>query len=105
MCYGCWQEWGEPMIDTPAVRAAAQAIGAVYGFSCVGGNLHVVVDDWNLDDSDLDSCADLLAENIHEGTPAQLVAERHCFGLLRALTEDERASALALHGGYVATGA
>jgi hypothetical protein len=89
------------MIDTSAVRAAAQAIGAVYEFSCVGGNLHKVCDDWNLEDGNLDFCAGSIAENFFEATPAQLAAERRCLGLLRALTEDERASALAIHGGFL----
>jgi hypothetical protein len=105
MCYGCWQECGEPTIDTSAVRAAARAIGVVYSHDCVGGNLHNVIEDWNLEDGNLDFCAGSIAENFFEATPAQLAAERHCLGLLRALTEDERASALAMHGGYVAAGA
>ena len=102
MCVQCWEEYGREVIDNPAVRAASKAADAVYEFSCVGGNLHVLLDDWNLDDSFFDGGDDDYArsidENIHEAGRDQLAAERYCLGLFRALTEAERASALALRG-------
>lgn len=107
MCYGCWESYDSPRIDNPLVREAARAIAEVYEFSCVGGNLHVVVDDWNLDSAKGDGPGELafcrendIQENIHEAGPEQLAAERRCLGLLERLTEDERASALALHNGF-----
>jgi hypothetical protein len=100
MCIGCWNEFGRPEIDSAAVREAAAAIAEVYEYSCVGGNLHITLDDWNLGDGNLDSCAQSIRENVHEAGPEQLEAESRCLALLRALTEDERASALALHEGF-----
>lgn len=121
MCYGCWEEAGKPTIDTPAVRAAAAAIAEVYEHSCVGGNLHVVLDDWNLEDGNLEFCDGCIqgagqmplepdAHEMHHqynerkaadpDPPDQLAAERRCHDLLKPLTEDERASALALHEGF-----
>lgn len=98
MCVGCWEEYGSPRIVNPAVLAAAKVIDAVYAFSCVGGNLHVVIDDWNLD---LCNEADAyIATNIHEASAEQLAAERECLRLLLSLDEDERASALAIRDGY-----
>jgi hypothetical protein len=102
MCIDCWVEFGSAAIDTPAVRAAARAVAEVYDHSCVGGHLHVLVDDWNLDATD--SCARFIEENRHGSSPAMLAAERRCLELLRGLTEAERASALALHGGFWGTG-
>lgn len=96
MCWQCWDNAGRPQIDTLGVRAAARAIAAVYECNCVGGNLHVQLDDWNLDDDQFDEY-----RIYHDDTPDdQEAAERYCFGLLKALTEPERLSAVALHEGF-----
>jgi hypothetical protein len=100
MCIQCWNECGRPEIDSAAVREAAAAVAEVYRHSCVGGNLHIALDDWNIEDGNLDSCASSIRENVHEGDPEQLEAESRCLALLRALGEDGRASALALHEGF-----
>jgi hypothetical protein len=103
------------------VRAAAAAIAEVYEHSCVGGNLHIVLDDWNLEDGNLEFCDGCitgagqmpLEPDAHEAhqrynrekrdnpdPPEQLAAERRCHDLLKVLTEEERASALALNDGF-----
>jgi hypothetical protein len=100
MCIQCWNEFGRVQIDSAAVREAAASIAKVYEFSCVGGNLHIAIEDWNIEDDNLDFCAKSIRENVDEAGPEQLDAEARCLGLLRALTEDERASALAFHDGF-----
>lgn len=121
MCYGCWTEADRVVIDSPAVREAAQAVAAVYEHSCVGGNLHIVLDDWNIETEHLQWCSkvidgagvmpdeDTMADchkrynaekRANPDPPEQLAAERRCCDLLLALTLDERASALALHDGF-----
>lgn len=121
MCYGCWDEAGKPRIDTPAVRAAAASVAEVYEHSCVGGNLHIVLDDWNIEDGNLEFCRQCIEgagvmpldgstfpahlryneeKRANPDPPEQLAAERRCHDLFRALTEDERASALALNDGF-----
>jgi hypothetical protein len=97
MCHGCWVEYGQPQIDSSAVREAARAIAAVYDFSCVGGDLHIVIDDWNLEDDNLEWCAGEIDKNEFHASTEQLASERLCLDLLRPLSEDERASALALY--------
>jgi hypothetical protein len=104
MCIQCWNEFDRVRIDSAAVREAAAAIGEVYEYSCVGGNLHITVEDWNLEDGNLDFCAGSIRENVHEAGPEQLAAESRCLALLRELTEDGRASALALHEGFWTVG-
>lgn len=121
MCSGCWEEAGKPIIDTPAVRMAAAAAAEVYEHSCVGGNLHIVLDDWNVEDGNLEFCSQCIdaagampgvtetSPEFHQrynakkranpDPPEQLAAERACCDLLMALTEDERYSALALFDG------
>jgi hypothetical protein len=102
VCQGCWEQWGSPAVDTPAVREAARLIGAVYGFGETGGNLHVQLEDWNLEqDLFLDALALPDAEfNVWGGPPEQVAAERACAAAMAALGDDERASALALYEGF-----
>lgn len=117
MCYGCWQEYGSPIIDTPAIRAAALAVSEVYQFSAVGGNLHIVLDDWNIEDESLAFCAEQIANKgwkddrpltaamefmRHPWPDAEdkLAAEQRCHDLLSALSIEHRAAALALQSEF-----
>lgn len=107
MCVGCWQEYGAPQIDTPKVREIAEAIAAVYEWNGVGGNLHIQIDDFNLDDQHfegdtlwdtplLKSCGNIWADD-PDWNDAWKEAEERCYLLLKNATVEERASALALH--------
>ena len=103
MCYGCWEKGGRPELDSPAIRRAVELMGKVYEFSGVGGNLHIVLDDWNIDDDDLDWCEQAVSEGGRYGNhdPEQLAAERECLNALRALTMEERHSAMAREWGFL----
>ena len=100
MCLSCWNDYGAPQLDSPAIRAAAEAIAAVYDLpeGGAGGSLHVVVDDFNIDDDDLPWAQQWLNE--HQDDPEARRVEQNCLDKLRALTLEERASALSLHRGY-----
>lgn len=117
MCYGCWEEYGKPVIDTPAVREAANSVAEVYAYACTGGNLHIVLDDWNLEDGSLQFCDGCIKRGGHPEDPndspwhtkqtlehpdsaEQLAAERRCHDLFAALSVVERASVLALVDQY-----
>lgn len=127
MCYGCWEKAGKPQMDTPLVRAAADAVAALYDHEdCgAGGNLHIVTDDWNVDDDSLAFCLyciehagqmplDDTAPEIHKryneqrrlspDAPSKLAVERACHDALARLTEDERYAALALEHGLWSVG-
>lgn len=99
---GCWEEYGKPVIDSPEVRQTVLLVKRVYEFSGVGGNLHVVVDDWNLEDACLDSCEKFIKENPNESGPDQIAAETECLNALRRLSEEERAAVMARYDGYIA---
>lgn len=96
MCMACWEEYGSPRIDNARVREAVRAIREVYGFSCVGGNLHCQLDDWNLED---DFFGEFIVDH-EDASEAQLEAERRCFDLMKPMSLRERASALALEDGF-----
>ncbi len=105
MCQGCWQERGFPSVVNDAVKAAAELIGGVYEHHGAGGGLHVIVDDWNLDDGTVAFCANYIESEEYKSnddvTEERLEAERRCLRALKALTEQERGSALAIHDGYL----
>jgi len=88
------------MIDTPAIRKAATLADQVYEFSYVGGDLHILLDDWNVEDNHLDFCATAIEENIHELSPENQEIERQCLAAFKELSEEERYSALAIREGY-----
>jgi hypothetical protein len=113
MCHACYVEYGSPTLDTTAIRAVAPLADVVYAFSCVGGNLHIVLDDWNLEDENLEFCQQCLDrkglpdpswpgsafDRREETAPDQLAAEQACLDALKALTIEERASAMAYFDG------
>lgn len=102
MCKGCYIEMASPSIVNERTQDAAKLIARVYEFSCVGGNAHIVLDDWNLEDHHVDWClSDALTQNVHEAGADQLSAERACLVAMRALSMDERASALAIYEGFL----
>lgn len=92
MCVDCWARYPEPAPVTPAITNCVEAIDAVYVESSVGGALHVVIDDWNVNDKSLNFCREYLETD----------AEHACWENLRGLSELERATALAIHKGHYA---
>ena len=95
MCIACWRGAGEPRIVNPAVRKAAQAIAALYERHAAGGQMHIVTDDWNADDDNLDFC--------FKHRPGSMDSlELACYEAMRQLSVEERYSALALEGGFFA---
>ena len=92
MCEACWDQMGQPRIETAAVMQCAELIGELYTYCSVGGNLHCIVDDWNLDD---DMFVGPLKKFMGERHPRQLAIEEELYSMLRGMTEMERASAIA----------
>ena len=89
MCYGCYMKEGAPVLMTDAVKAIAPRIRDADSF----GGLHIVVEDWNLEDEDIQWCVDR-AEGITE-------SERQLGRDMLALSFDERVTAMALADGYI----
>lgn len=86
MCISCYQEYGSPTKATPAVMAIIDDLGSADPF----GKLHIIVDDWNLDDEDIDFCV-----NDASGTERELALR------LKALDLHERATAMAIVEGFI----
>jgi len=111
MCMDCWEKRGAPKIYTDAVREAAALIQRVYDeVSCVGGPLHVQLDDWNIEERFFkgDLRADYAwkiwvtdpSDGLQPLDEKQQAVCIECYETLRGMTDDERASALAMHDGY-----
>jgi hypothetical protein len=91
MCLGCWEEYGSPTLDTPEIRRLVKVIERIYSFSGAGGGLHIVLDDWNIEDGDILWCMQYRPGYRPDGLP---LSERVCAKILLAMTIEERASAL-----------
>lgn len=83
MCEDCFEEYGRPMPDAAAL-AAVPLIAEVFDEDVCGGNLHIMIEDWNIDDEHIAMCRTGVA------TPA----EAACLEAFEKLTESQRAAAL-----------
>lgn len=94
MCGGCWDKYGRPTTLPSGWQKTVQLIEMLYDEpDCgVGGPLHVVLDDWNLEDEHLEPYEGDYAPRAME--LAQRISRR-----LRAMTLSERAAVLAAADG------
>lgn len=77
------------MNDSQVENAIALA-RSIYQYSAVGSNCHIVLDDGNLSDDDIQFCLDSLARNYHEATPDQLEVERKLLNLMMGMSRTQR---------------
>lgn len=99
MCVECWKEHGSPTIVNEKTVLAAYLIGKLYGDTeaITGGNLHCELDDFNVGHFSNEFTQSRYDRSVG---PVQLYLERQIYIVMRDMTDDERASALALHDGY-----
>lgn len=102
-----WDERGRPDDWNPKVKRALELIRAVYEIEPVGGPLHVILDDWNIEDGDVTQAerTEYVPASFVEPDEAEEVrtAVAELVPLLAEMTVNERASALARHWGYLPT--
>lgn len=97
MCQNCWIEAGSPIVVSPETTHALKLIEKVYAFSPTGGNLHLQLDDDNLEDAFFASF-----EPFIDDAPAeQLRVEQECFQLLASMSEDARRTVVGIYDGYI----
>lgn len=89
MCQGCFAQYNNP---TPSPEALALAPLLASLFPNGGGGAHIVVEDWNLEDSNILWCMN----EWEEITPH----EKGVLGKLLLLSEPQRAAALAWAEGW-----
>ncbi len=87
MCVAsCWR--GNKIVNDKVIEAV-RLIKEVYAESCVGGNAHAVVDDWNYSTEDI-----WWQLGYNAGREDTSEAVDKCLNHLLMLTEEERDSAL-----------
>lgn len=109
MCEACYKEYGSPKIWNDKTRAAVKLIVAVYDQpnGAVGGGLHIVLDDWNLETKHIRGCIDTTKVETPAGdidttlTPIEMACAEH----LLTMTFPERAAVLARLEGFYDPGA
>lgn len=95
MCCGCWERDGAHKIDNETVRAMVALLEDADPF----GALHIVVDDNNLTDYDLDWCRKY---GNSKDTPAHQIwttNDEQLYQAMRSATMAERVSAMGVHDG------
>ena len=101
MCYSCYEKYGKPSIVNHTTKRTAELVRVIYEFSDVGGNAHIVLDDFNIEDHHVEGCLNDVRIKEASGETGQLQAERKCLEAFQAMTLDERASALAIYEGWI----
>ncbi len=99
MCEYCWNKY-KPVKISPLVKSIANLVKKIYMFHSTGGSLHIVLDDWNIDNSSLDFCESLIRTNEYNESRRLLKLEVECINLLKKVDIDTRATALAYERGY-----
>lgn len=89
---------GSPEIVNEKTIKAAELVDKIYDQERggAGGHAHIVVDDWNLSDGDIDFCLQQAKDNKFGFTKEQTVVEIEALTMLKGLSEKERYSALAI---------
>jgi hypothetical protein len=100
MCETCWTERGGHKIINEKTIKAAELIQAIYDSEDggAGGYAHIVVDDWNLDDSSINfSLSAIKKGDLSEDTGQ---ACNECLTFMKGLSYEERVSAMGLQNEY-----
>lgn len=108
MCYACFVCFGSPTTVTTRAIQASKLIAELYTHNPVGGNLHIVTDDWNIDNDQVFYCKQEITA-IKKGLPPEYAfcdpvtveIEYKILTLMEPMSEDERAVTLALHDKFI----
>ena len=95
MCLQCYKNYGSPKILNDNIKQCAKLISKLYDWQCCGGNLHIVVDDWNIEDNDLKFCKNEIDKNKYNVPKGQIKIENLIYDYMIKMTILERASLLA----------
>ncbi len=100
MCFNCFiNKFVKPIVNDKVIHCS-ELIDKVYEYTGAGGNAHIVVDDWNLEDHSIESCLKYLEED-KEVSDGERKATYECLIALKGLNEDERYCAMGIHDGHI----
>lgn len=100
MCFNCFiNKLVHPIVNEKVINCAI-LIDEVYKYTGAGGNAHIVVDDWNLEDHSIDYCIKCSQED-QDVDPREKKAVEECLFAMKELTEMERHCAMGIHDGFI----
>jgi len=99
MCYGCYEDYGSPILLNEKTIKAASLIKDIYNKEgCeVGGYAHIVVDDWNVDNACINFCIEDATKGECDISETGRIACLEFLNYFNDLSEDERVSSLAIY--------
>ena len=107
---------GKPANVTPAALTAAGLAKRLYKLHASGADLHIVLDDWNLEDENVAFCRRQIAEGVDDpeystdvrnyfaeqhAIPGLLDIERGILDLIEPMAESERGAMMALFDDFI----
>lgn len=100
MCEVCWESYGSPTIVNEKTEAALALVRQVYDAprGGAGGHLHIVLDDWNIENNSIEYCQQGHSDPSWNGPPMcwpLTEVEAQCATAFLDMTLEERASTLA----------
>lgn len=87
MCCGCYEEYGSPNARHEETDRLVELLPSVNPF----GALHIVVDDWNLEDEHIEFC---------KGQPDAEDIDLEVADIMLRMTVEQRATAMGIVDGY-----
>lgn len=103
MCYECYTTYGTPDIINEKTVEASKLITEVFDNEYSGGHCHLVLEDFNIEDIYVANCLQKIRRDLMKGTPSpdKLAIQKKCMEAFQKLSIKERASAIAISGGWV----
>lgn len=103
MCINCWRKNGAAKIVNEKTIEAARLIDEVYETENggAGGYAHIVVDDWNVENSNIDFCINECKSDRFDYSEEDRTTTLECLNYLKTLTEEEKYSALAIQSRFI----
>ena len=104
MCWACWETYGKPIVLNERTRAAFAQLQQLEEIPAEYDGLHIVVDDWNIEDVHIVSSLEKDVKHSPNGranSPERQAAEQTFLETFLTLTIDERCTVLALDEGLI----
>ena len=103
MCKDCYVGYGSPSAVTDKITKAVELIENLYeqDHCSAGGYAHIVTDDWELEDENIQWCLDNAIAHKDNMPESSRWACIETLEHLKMMNETERATALALFHGFL----
>lgn len=101
MCSDCWEAYGRPTDWTPEIANMVRLLRELNRDCPAGGHMHIVTDDYNVEDGDIEYCRAAIQRSSDPFMAATLDLQSQVCSAMSALTPKERIAALAWADGLI----